>query len=307
MSKKVDTRPAWLKAVQPFAAGGLAGSMATCVIQPIDMVKVRIQLVGESGGTKNPFAIGRQIIAKDGFFSLYKGLDAAILRQLTYTTTRLGVFRYISDALKSPNGDPLPYYKKAFAGLSAGAIGALVGNPADLSLIRMQADSTLPLDQRRNYKGVFDSFRSIIRDEGVTGLWKGSLPTVTRAMALNLGMLATFDQAKEYFGKIMGAGWSASLAASALSGFAASFFSLPFDFVKTRIQKMKPDAKGNLPYKGPLDCAMKVIRNEGPMAFYSGFPTFYTRIAPHSMMVLLLVDFFEGSIKKTFEKPVIKD
>ena len=47
---------------------------------------------------------------------------------------------------------PIPLYQKAGAGLGAGAIGALIGSPADLSLIRMQSDSTLPPERRRNYK-----------------------------------------------------------------------------------------------------------------------------------------------------------
>jgi solute carrier family 25 oxoglutarate transporter 11 len=226
-----------------------------------------------------------------------------VVRQLTYTTARLGVFRYTSEALKEPGQKNLPYYKKAFAGLSAGAVGAFVGTPADLSLVRMQADSMLPVEQRRNYRSVFDAFRSIVRDEGLFGLWKGSTPTVVRAMSLNLGMLATFDQAKEYFQGIFGSeGWTASLAASALSGLGASVFSLPFDFVKTRVQRMRPDANGVMPYKGPVDCAMRVLRNEGPLAFYAGFPTYYSRIAPHAMMVLLFVDYMEAQLKKAFEK-----
>ena len=52
---------------------------------------------------------------------------------------------------------PLPLWQKAAAGLAAGGLGSLVGSPADLTLIRMQADSTLPLEQRRNYKGVVDA------------------------------------------------------------------------------------------------------------------------------------------------------
>ena len=36
-------------------------------------------------------------------------------------------------------------------GLAAGGLGALVGSPADLTLIRMQADTNLPVEQRRNY------------------------------------------------------------------------------------------------------------------------------------------------------------
>ena len=54
----------------------------------------------------------------------------------------------------------LPLWQKAAAGLTAGGLGALVGSPADLTLIRMQADSTLPAASRRNYKGVVDAMVS---------------------------------------------------------------------------------------------------------------------------------------------------
>ncbi|KAF4653302.1 hypothetical protein FOL47_010601 [Perkinsus chesapeaki] len=296
-----DNRPQWLKVTQPFVAGGLAGSLATCVIQPIDMVKVRIQ-IAEAGATHSPITIARSIIADEGFLSLYKGLDAGILRQLTYTTTRLGFFRLASMSLQSPDEKTLPFWKKSVAGLFAGAVGAFVGTPADLSLVRLQADATLPPAERRNYKGVFDAMRQIVKSEGVTGLWKGSLPTVTRAMALNVGMLATFDQGKEYFSHVMGPGWAATLTASACSGFGASVMSLPFDFVKTRIQKMKPDANGAMPYTGTVNCFTTVLRKEGPLAFYSGFPTYYTRIAPHAMLVLILVDAINTSVVKSFAK-----
>lgn len=291
MSKPVDNRPGWVKLVQPFVSGGLGGALATCVIQPVDMVKVRIQIAGESAGAvKNPFSIASAIIKQDGFCSLYRGLDAAIVRQLTYTTTRLGVFRWTSTQLKTEGEKSLPFYKKAFAGLFAGAIGAFVGTPADLALVRMQADSTLPVEARRNYRGVGHAVRSIVAQEGVAGLWKGSLPTVVRAMSLNMGMLATFDQMKEVLAHRIGEGWTATLTASAVSGFGASVMSLPFDFVKTRIQKQRPGPDGALQYKSTVDCFLKVAAKEGPLAFYAGFPTYYARIAPHAMLVLILVD-----------------
>ena len=91
----------------------------------------------------------------------------------------------------------IPLYQKAGAGLAAGGLGALVGSPADLSLIRMQSDSTLPEAQRRNYKGVGDALTRIVKDEGAMGLFRGAGPTVTRAMALNMGMLASNDQASD--------------------------------------------------------------------------------------------------------------
>ncbi len=49
MSATQSSPPAAWLAVKPFVNGGLAGMAATCIIQPIDMVKVRLQL-GATGG-----------------------------------------------------------------------------------------------------------------------------------------------------------------------------------------------------------------------------------------------------------------
>ena len=40
-----------------------------------------------------------KLIKEEGVGSLYKGLSAGLLRQATYTTARLGIYQYISDAL----------------------------------------------------------------------------------------------------------------------------------------------------------------------------------------------------------------
>ncbi|TPX36009.1 hypothetical protein SmJEL517_g01784 [Synchytrium microbalum] len=283
--------------IQPFLFGGLSGMTATAVIQPIDMVKVRIQLLG-AGGNASPIKIASQIIAKDGFMSLYKGLSAGLLRQATYTTARLGLFNTFMDQIKEYNaGKPITFGQRALAGLAAGGLGAMVGNPCDLALIRMQADGTMPAAQRANYTGVLNALTRITREEGILALWNGAGPTVVRAMALNLGMLATFSEAKVQLEKITPPSAATSFGASAIAGFTASAFSLPFDFVKTRLQRQRPDASGVLPYKGSIDCAMKVISNEGPMAFYRGFGTYYVRIAPHAMITLLVADTLSAAAK----------
>lgn len=293
MDKLVDGRPALLAQVQPFVTGGLAGCLATTVVQPVDMIKVRIQLASDvAGSAKSPFTIARQMVKNEGILSLYRGLDAGLLRQVTYTTARMGMFRLFSEGLKSPGEVTLPLHKKAIAGLLAGGLGSLVGNPADLALVRLQADSTMPPAQRRNYTSVVNAMVRIVREEGLLALWRGSGPTVVRAMALNMGMLASYDQAKEGLVPLLGKDTkSTALAASAISGFFAVTFSLPFDFVKTKIQKMRADpVTGKMPYKGFADCAIKNFKSGGPLVFYSGYLTYYVRIAPHAMITLLALD-----------------
>ena len=82
-----------------------------------------------------------------------------------------------------------------------------------------------------------DTMSRIVKEEGFFGLWKGCTPTVIRAMSLNFGMLTFFGLSKEKLGAIRGPSMSTTLMSSAIAGFFASFFSLPFDYVKTKLQK----------------------------------------------------------------------
>jgi len=84
-----------------------------------------------------------------------------------------------------------------FASLSSGAIGAAIGAPADLILIRLQADDTLPKKKRKLYRNFFNAARRIPKEEGFMILYNGAMPTVIRAMALNFGMFCSYEESKE--------------------------------------------------------------------------------------------------------------
>ncbi|MCJ1470622.1 putative mitochondrial 2-oxoglutarate/malate carrier protein [Pseudocyphellaria aurata] len=279
----------YTRTVLPFVNGGLAGMTATTVIQPIDMVKVRLQLAGEgakTGPRPSPIQITREIISSGKVLDLYTGLSAGLLRQAVYTTARLGFFDTFMDSLKrsaKSKGKTIGFKERALSGLTAGGLAAMVGNPADLALIRMQSDGLKPLAQRANYTGVVDALGRIAKSEGVGALWAGAFPTVVRAMALNFGQLAFFSEAKmQLKAHTRLPAQAQTLTASAIAGFFASFFSLPFDFVKTRLQKQQKGADGKVPYSSMADCFRKVAKEEGLLRFYRGFGTYYVRIAPHA-------------------------
>jgi len=278
----------FMRAALPFINGGLAGMTATTVIQPVDMVKVRLQLAGEgvkTGPKPTPVGVLKDIVASGKIMDLYTGLSAGLLRQAVYTTARLGFFDTFMKTLTASaetKGTKIGFKERAGAGLTAGGLAAMLGNPADLALIRMQSDGLKPAAQRANYTSVVDALARIAKTEGVTRLWAGAYPTVARAMALNFGQLAFFSEAKNQLKGTSLSSRTQTLTASAVAGFFASFFSLPFDFVKTRLQKQTRGADGTLPYKGMFDCFKQVAKDEGMLRFYRGFSTYYVRIAPHA-------------------------
>ncbi|KAM5343864.1 hypothetical protein ACJ41O_012401 [Fusarium nematophilum] len=278
-----------VNAVAPFAVGCGSGMIATMCVQPIDTVKVRMQLMDRTVAKVSPWSIARDMLAKGGLVNLYQGLSAALLKQLIYGTTRLGLFYTFEkhlDRRAREQGGTLGFGGRALAGIGAGSIAALVGNPTEVALVRMQADGMRPLELQKNYRSAFEALRRICVEEGVLVWWKGAAPNMVRAMSTNFGQLAFFSESKHQIGKHtdLSVGKRTVLAA-AVAGLAGTVVSLPFDFVKTRLQNqsMAATTPGSIPmYSGTVDCLVKTVQREGPLRFYRDFWPYLIRVAPHS-------------------------
>lgn len=97
------------------------------------------------------------MVNSDGISSVYKGVDAAIGRQMVYGTARIGLHRKFSDILQERNGGkPINFATKALSGMASGSIAVCIGTPFDIALVRLQSDGMAKPEDRRNYKNVFD-------------------------------------------------------------------------------------------------------------------------------------------------------
>lgn len=285
--------------VYDFAFGGLSGIIATSLVLPLDIIKVRIQLLGERtlhAGNRSFLTVVQSIFHQDGILGFYKGLDAAIFRQATYSTTRLGIYKTLFRKFEEKYSK-VTLFQKIQCSLVAGVIGSIVSCPSELALVRFQSDGMRPVHDRRNYKNVFEAFGRIIREEGIWTLWRGSKPTIARAAAMNMGMLSTYDEIKERINKVKGTKdeFSTQLVASACAGMVCSFMAMPFDNAKIKLQSMKKDERNVLPYRGLADCMLKTVRKEGLKGLWSGYPTFAARVGKHSMLILMIQDFLHAT------------
>lgn len=86
-----------------------------------------------------------KVIREQGVFALYNGLSASLMRQLTYSTTRFGIYEVGKQAM----GDASGFGPKVLLAAGAGCVGGFVGTPADMVNVRMQNDVKLPPEQRR--------------------------------------------------------------------------------------------------------------------------------------------------------------
>ncbi|KII72842.1 Mitochondrial 2-oxoglutarate/malate carrier protein [Thelohanellus kitauei] len=272
-----------------FTLSAASGMIATSIVQPIDLVKTRMQLSGMLGSTKEHKTFihaFRNIQKTEGFFGLYKGLSAALFRQLTYTGTRLGFYSSFEETYKKRYKSNMPTGIRILSACMAGGFGALAGTPAEVALIRMTADGRLKPEERRNYRNVVHALYSIVKNEGVVSLWTGVGPTVTRAVVLNAVQLASYSEIKQFLirKEFLSDGLFCHFTASFISGFFCAVATTPIDTIKTRIQNSKGE------FTGILDVVSQTVKKEGLGSLMKGFTPLYLRIGPHTILTFIVFE-----------------
>jgi len=257
--------------------GGISGIGATSILHPIDTIKVNVQ----TSRNPNPFFHINSIYSTSGIPGFYKGITAAWSRQVIYTSFRLGVFSYLYEK----NKNDFSFKKKIITGAFTGFVGSFLSTPADLILVRQQADKTLSKKEQRNYKGSLDAVKQIYNTNGIRGLWKGSTPIIVRATVLNSAMLTTNYQTKEYLEHNNYGLFYKETLPYIFGGLASSFSSLPFDHIKTNYQREtnKQITKHYVPY------VIYFIKNNGFFSLYKSLPIYTVRIMPHSMISMYIL------------------
>lgn len=259
--------------------------MAACLVtHPLDLAKVRLQTASKRGQSLGSMVY--QIITKEGFFKIYSGLTASLLRQGTYSTVRFGVYEFMKDSYVEKYQTAPSTMALLPMSMIAGGLGGLVGNPSDVVNIRMQNDSTLPMDQRRNYRNAFDGIIRIVREENVSSLFRGLGPNLIRGVLMTASQVVTYDIAKNFLVGTFGldaSKKSTHFSSSLLAGLVATTVCSPADVVKTRIM----NAAGG---QSPVEVLTTALKTEGPAFMFRGWLPSFIRLGPHTIVTFLVLE-----------------
>lgn len=110
--------------------GGISSAMAAACTHPLDLIKVHLQT--QQQRQLGMFGMGIRVIKQDGVLALYNGISASILRQLTYSLTRFGIYAKFKELKQHPIG----FVESCAAAMFSGFCGGIVGNPADMVNVR---------------------------------------------------------------------------------------------------------------------------------------------------------------------------
>lgn len=271
---------------QRFWYGGFSSMAACLVTHPLDLAKVRLQTA--SIPRQSLLSMLYSIVTKEGFLKIYSGLTASLLRQATYSTARFGIYEVLKEYYikQSHNKHPSTVVLLPMS-MIAGAMGGLVGNPADVVNIRMQNDSTLPIQQRRNYKNAIDGLYKVCKKEGVQSLFRGLYPNLVRGVLMTASQVVTYDVAKGLlidYVHMDPSKKSTHFGASLIAGLVATTVCSPADVVKTRIMNSK----------GSGESAISILRNaikqEGSGFMFRGWLPAFIRLGPHTIVTFLVLE-----------------
>jgi hypothetical protein len=265
---------------------GMASVCSGSATHPIEVVKTRMQIMGEAGSRSKidyggSFLSTAKVIAKnEGFAGFLKGIKATWMRESVYSTLRLGLYEPFKHLLGGTDRTNTAFHIKFFAGGLSGIVGSTIANPTDLLKIRMQATE-------HESRGIGWHVKDIYHSNGVLGFYKGLQATVVRAFMLNATKLATYDHIKHTLinSGILKDGYMLHFVSSLVAGVAMATATAPFDIARTRLMNQPNDRKL---YTGLIDFFVKTVKHEGLLSLYKGFTPQWMRFGPFTTIQLMV-------------------
>jgi len=163
-------------------AGCIAGAAQVVVANPVEKLKIRMQLQGEGGKSQG----WREVVDELGIKGLYQGFPVTVLRDIPSVGIFFAVYELMKYSLSDGGAHSLTFVEVMLAGLVAGVPAAALVTPIDVVKTRWQADGGMD-----KYKSPWDVLQRSVREEGYAVLMQGCLPRVLRVspqLAINLAM-----------------------------------------------------------------------------------------------------------------------
>lgn len=281
-------------------SGGVAGTVAACITNPLEVVKTQLQssavATGDlAAGRGHPANIARRIIDEDGLSGFFRGLPPTLVGIIPARSSYFYCYSRVKRALGPylPEGSPP---NALVAGFVAGVCANTLTNPIWMVRTRMQLHVDASAGQRA-YAGYVDVISSIFREEGIGGFYKGIFASywgcaegsiqflmyeqLKRRLLLRTNRLREARGLKptkeltraEYF------------LSAALSKMTASIATYPHEVARTRLREQA--RSGVFKYNGMWQTLGVVAREEGRQGLYSGLGMHLMKVVPNSALMFL--------------------
>jgi hypothetical protein len=173
------------------AAG--AGAISAILYTPVDLITIQQQKL-----VLKPLQTARYIIEKHGYAGLFRGFSSCAVREALYSAGYLGLAPIFTYYVSSRESSSLPHGSPSLAAGICGAslAGILVStltHPVDTCKTCVQSDML-----GRTYPSAFSAATVLYHQGGVSALFKGLIPRVTRICGAFFVCMTLRDIAIDY-------------------------------------------------------------------------------------------------------------
>lgn len=212
-----------------------------------------------------------KIFRNEGIRGLYKGFGISVLGGLPTQFFYISTLEYIRSNLPISSIHPMSGF---IAGASASLVSTVIGTPMDIITQRLMVQDGDMKKNQYQYKGGFNAAYTIIKTEGMKGLYRGYGATLLTnasgsavwwgiyASAKNLAssLLSTYDlhvsPVKEQ---------AVHTSCGVFAGIMSAILTNPLDVAKTRLQVLKNEKKLNV-----FGVLKELYKEEGIKSFSRG-------------------------------------
>lgn len=272
MPEKFDVKKFFID----LASGGTAAAISKTAVAPIERVKLLLQVQDASSTIavdkryKGIIDVLVRVPKEQGFTALWRGNLANVIR---YFPTQALNFAF-KDTYKKMFMEGLDKKKdfwKFFAGnlASGGAAGATslcFVYPLDFARTRLAAD--IGKGANREFKGLADCLIKVVKSDGPIGMYRGFFVSVQGIIIYRAAYFGMFDTAKILLASEGKLNFFVAWAVAQVVTVGSGILSYPWDTVRRRM--MMQSGRKDVLYKNTLDCAKKIIKNEGIAAMFKG-------------------------------------
>jgi len=299
------TAPAW----KTLGVGGVAGFTSCVLLQPMDLLKTRMQqerlpTTTTATATQRLVRAFQSVVHENGYRGLWRGTVPTIARNVPgvaayfYTLNELRwlVAKWQVPGLSTPDNTTRTQRSSTLARLSStgnivtGALGrvfiGLLLNP--ISIVKARYESSHY--SKDAYPTLRASLRSLYRDGGIRGFFRGFSATALRDAPYAGLYLAFYEQHKHWLGRWAhgesGAWWVVCVSGLG-AGILATVITHPFDILKTRMQTTPNTLLRNpsVSYRPSVFAtARHIFQTDGLRAFADGLGLRCARKAASSMI-----------------------
>ncbi|XP_073943390.1 uncharacterized protein [Choristoneura fumiferana] len=305
-----------------FVVGGIAGVGAAIFSNPFDVIKTRMQLQGELSA-RNQHAVHYKniphamytIVKHDGVTALQKGLVPALWFQLVVNGMRLGIYQHADNqGFLRDEKNNTKFTNSLVMGALSGMVGAFFGSPLQLVKTQLMSYSSekIAVGTQHAHTGMTYAMGKIYQKNGLGGLWRGAHGMMIRNSIGSASQIASYAVCKEWMDDndmFQQSKYLSAFVASNIGAVVKTFTLTPMDVIMTRLYNQAVDANGRgLLYSGIMDCARKITKTEGLLAFYKGMGPSYLRQAPHTVLLLVFWDMLKDlqkSLELKYNRPTM--